>query len=315
MTSLEGRLVLITGAAGGIGSAVARTVVVQGGRAIVHDLQSDDMQALAAALGSAAASLDANLADPHAVQQLWNDAVRVHGRVDVLVNNASYFRPLTLDAPLEEWIEVWDRTLAVNLVAPSILCREAVRSFAEQTGGGIIVNVASVTAFRGALPDFWHYGAAKGGIVAMTRTIARFYSRHGVTAFVVAPGFRAPDIVARLQVVAGLLIWSFILFPVPLRLLRRHITAIINERFDVAGGGGMMARMLTQVPLPLLPRDAAEIAPGVGVVAGPDGGGVVGARAGHVRVGCGGRGGAAAGRGATGPAEGRGSPQTVETSS
>ena len=77
----------------------------------------------------------------------------------------------------------------------------------------------------------------------------------------------------------------------------------------------MMARMLTQVPLPLLPRDAAEIAPGVGVVAGPDGGGVVGARAGHVRVGCGGRGGAAAGRGATGPAEGRGSPQTVETSS
>src|SRR5271165_2261956 len=181
MTSLEGRLVLITGAAGGIGSAVARTVVVQGGRAIVHDLQSDDMQALAAALGSAAASLDANLADPHAVQQLWNYAVRVHGRVDVLVNNASYFRPLTLDAPLEEWIEVWDRTLAVNLVAPSILCREAVRSFAEH----------------------------KGGIVAMTRTIARFYGRHGVTAFVVAPGFRAPDIVARLQVVAGLLIWSF----------------------------------------------------------------------------------------------------------
>lgn len=189
MTSLEGRLVLITGAAGGIGSAVARTVVVQGGRAIVHDLQSDDMQALAAALGSAAASLDANLADPHAVQQLWNDAVRVHGRVDVLVNNASYFRPLTLDAPLEEWVDVWDRTLAVNLVAPSILCREAVRSFAEQTGGGIIVNVASVTAFRGALPDFWHYGAAKGGIVAMTRTVARFYGRHGVTAFVVAPGF------------------------------------------------------------------------------------------------------------------------------
>src|SRR5271166_6539375 len=275
MTSLEGRLVLITGAAGGIGSAVARTVVAQGGKAIVHDLRRDDVQALAADLGSAATPLDADLADPHAVQQLWNDAVRVNGRVDVLVNNASYFRPLTLDAPLEEWIEVWDRTLAVNLVAPSILCREAVRSFAEQTGGGIIVNVASVTAFRGALPDFWHYGAAKGGIVAMTRTIARFYGRHGVTAFVVAPGFRAPDIVARLQVVAGLLIWSFILFPVPLRLLRRHISAIINERFDVAGGGGMMARMLTQVPLPLLPPDAAEIAPGVGVVAGPDGGGVV----------------------------------------
>ena len=177
MTSLEGRLVLITGAAGGIGSAVARTVVARDGRAIVHDLRRDGVQTLAADLGSAATPLDADLADPHAVQLLWNDAVRVHGRVDVLVNNASFYRPVTLYAPLDEWLEVWDRTLAVNLVAPSILCREAVRSFAKQTGGGIIVNVASVTAFRGALPDFWHYGAAKGGIVAMTRTIAWFYDR------------------------------------------------------------------------------------------------------------------------------------------
>ena len=98
---------------------------------------------------------------------------------------------------------------------------------------------------------------------------------------------RAPDIAAWLRGVAGLLIWSFIPFPVSLGLLRRHISAIIDERFAAAGGGGMMARMLTQVPLPLLPHDAAEIAPGVGVVSRPGrrrrG---VGARAGHVRVGC-----------------------------
>src|SRR6266568_4697945 len=88
-------------------------------------------------------------------------------------------------------------------------------------------------------------------------------------------GSRAPDIAAWLRGVAGLLIWSFVVFPVCRGLLPRHISAIIDERFAVAGGGGMMARMLTQVPLPLLPHDAAEIAPGVGVVAGPDGGGVV----------------------------------------
>src|SRR5712691_5029216 len=88
-------------------------------------------------------------------------------------------------------------------------------------------------------------------------------------------GLRTPDIAAWLRGVAGLLIWSFIPFPVSLGLPRHHISAIIDERFDAAGGGGMMGRMLTQVPLPLLPRDAAEIAPGVGVVAGPDGGGVV----------------------------------------
>src|SRR5260370_4688441 len=90
------------------------------------------------------------------------------------------------------------------------------------------------------------------------------------------PVHRAPDIAAWLRGVVGLLIWSFIPFPVPLGLLRRHISAIIDERFAAAGGGGMMARMLTQVPLPLLPHDAAGIAPGGGGVAGPDGGGGVG---------------------------------------
>src|ERR1019366_8427094 len=86
---------------------------------------------------------------------------------------------------------------------------------------------------------------------------------------------RAPDIAAWLRGVASLLVWSFIPFPVPLGLLRRHISAIIDERFDADGGGGMMARMLTQLPLPLPPHAAAEIAPGEGVVSGPDGGGVV----------------------------------------
>src|SRR5208282_934812 len=80
---------------------------------------------------------------------------------------------------------------------------------------------------------------------------------------------------ARLRGVAGLLIWSFLWFRACRRVFWRHGSAIIDERFDAAGGGGMMARMLTQVPLPLLPGDAAEIAPGVGMVTGPDGSGVM----------------------------------------
>jgi 3-oxoacyl-[acyl-carrier protein] reductase len=187
--TLEDRVVLVTGAAGGIGSAVARTVIAQGGRAVLTDRRLEDVAAVAGRLGPSAVALAADLTDPTATERLWHEAVAVHGRVDVLVNNASLFRPLAVDDPLEHWVEVWDRTLRVNLVAASILCREAVRAYADQPGGGVIVNVASVTAFRGALPDYWHYGAAKGGVVAMTRTIARFYGRRGVTAFVVAPGF------------------------------------------------------------------------------------------------------------------------------
>jgi 3-oxoacyl-[acyl-carrier protein] reductase len=73
-------------------------------------------------------------------------------------------------------------------VSPATLCREAIRSFRGQ-GGGIIVNLASRAAFRGEDPEYWHYAAAKAGIVAMTRTIARQYGRDGITAFAVAPGF------------------------------------------------------------------------------------------------------------------------------
>jgi NAD(P)-dependent dehydrogenase (short-subunit alcohol dehydrogenase family) len=86
-------------------------------------------------------------------------------------------------------VGVWDRSLAVNLVAPAILCRAAVRAFAAQPGGGIVVNIASRAAFRGEDPDYWHYAAAKAGVVAMTRTIARQYGRQGVVAFAVAPGY------------------------------------------------------------------------------------------------------------------------------
>jgi NAD(P)-dependent dehydrogenase (short-subunit alcohol dehydrogenase family) len=186
---MKDRIALVTGAAGGIGRAVARAVVAEGGSVVLHDLDGSPVRAVAAALGPAATALTGDLADPMATDRLWGEALAVHSRVDVLVNNASQFRQARLDDPLEQWVDVWRDAFSINLLAPAVLCRSAVHAFAAQPGGGIIVNVASVTAFRGALPDYWHYGAAKGGIVAMTRTIARFYGRQGVTAFVVAPGF------------------------------------------------------------------------------------------------------------------------------
>jgi NAD(P)-dependent dehydrogenase (short-subunit alcohol dehydrogenase family) len=102
---------------------------------------------------------------------------------------AGIYLPAPLDDPLDQWLATWDRSLAVNLVSPGVLCREAVRSFSAQEGGGIIINIASRAAFRGEDPEYWHYAAAKAGIVAMTKTIARHYGRQGVTAFAIAPGY------------------------------------------------------------------------------------------------------------------------------
>jgi 3-oxoacyl-[acyl-carrier protein] reductase len=174
MTELDNRIVLITGAAGGIGSAVARTVIAGGGYALVHDINAEAIARLADELGERATPLTADLSDGASTAQLWEDALAVHGRIDVLVNNGGIYPPAPLESSLDSWLAVWDISLAVNLKAPAILCRAAVATYTDQPTGGIIINLASRAAFRGEDPEYWHYAAAKAGIVAMTRTIAGY---------------------------------------------------------------------------------------------------------------------------------------------
>ena len=188
MIDLTNRVVLVTGAAGGIGAATARALAGAGARVALHDLDPGHPRELAEELGDAVA-LSADLADPRNAARLWSEALEWQGRVDVLVNNAGIYEPADPDGELDAWVDAWRRTLGVCLVSPATLCREAIHTFRDQQGGGIIVNMASRAAFRGEDPEYWHYAAAKAGVVAMTRTIARQYGRDGVTAFAVAPGF------------------------------------------------------------------------------------------------------------------------------
>jgi NAD(P)-dependent dehydrogenase (short-subunit alcohol dehydrogenase family) len=189
MIDLTGKIVLITGAGGEIGSATARTMAGAGGQIVLHDLHQQAVAAIASELGNGAATVTSDLSDPLVTGELWNRALAVHGRIDVLVNMAGIYPPAQLDDSLDRWLAVWNRSLAVNLLSPGVLCRGAVQTFVAQPGGGIVINIASRAAFRGEDPDYWHYAAAKAGIVAMTKTIARHYGRQGVTAFAVAPGY------------------------------------------------------------------------------------------------------------------------------
>jgi 3-oxoacyl-[acyl-carrier protein] reductase len=189
LIDLGNRIVLITGAGGSIGSATARTMSRAGGTLLLHDVRANLVEALAEELAPGAHAVTADLSDAVATERLWTDALAVHGRIDVLVNNAGTAPPAVLDGPIEPWLAVWKLSLAVNLIAPAILCRAAVATFSGQPEGGIIINVASRAAFRGEDPDYWHYAAAKAGVVAMTRTIARQNGRQGITAFAVAPGY------------------------------------------------------------------------------------------------------------------------------
>jgi NAD(P)-dependent dehydrogenase (short-subunit alcohol dehydrogenase family) len=189
MTS-QPRVVLVTGAAGGIGAATARTLVADGAEVVVHDVRLEGRLAeLAEELGSAAHPLAADLREPATADALWRQALAWRGRIDVLVNNAGIYEAARPDDDLATWQGSWERTLAICLVSPAALCRAAIATFRNQPGGGIIVNLASRAAWRGEDADYWHYAAAKAGVVAMTKTIARQYGRQGVTAFAVAPGF------------------------------------------------------------------------------------------------------------------------------
>ncbi|GAA1556758.1 SDR family oxidoreductase [Kribbella lupini] len=203
MGNLEGKVVLITGAGGGIGSATARTMAAQGGHVLIHDLVEPALAALTEELGESATPLVADLTDLAAAEQLWNDAWAVKGRIDVLVNNAGAYPPAPLDASLDEWLKVWDFSLDLHLKAPAVLCRQAVTAYSAQDDGGIIVNLASRAAFRGEDPEYWHYAAAKAGVVAMTRTIARQYGRNGVTAFALAPGYVDTELNAQFRDTVG----------------------------------------------------------------------------------------------------------------
>src|SRR5262245_16063536 len=96
---------------------------------------------------------------------------------------------MRLDSGLARWHKVWDLSMDVNLTSPAIWCREAVVAFGRSGGG--IIDLVSQAAFRGDDAGYWHYAAAKAGMVAMTRTIARQYGRQGITAFAIAPGYVA----------------------------------------------------------------------------------------------------------------------------
>ena len=143
---------------------------------------------LVESLGHDSRAFQADLADPASCEDLFNSVVAAYGRIDVLVNNAGIALAIPPDATIEDWLPDWDRTMAVNLRAVELLSRLAIAHFQERDGGRII-NIASRAAFRGDIPEYMAYAASKGGVVALTRSIARAFGKSGICAFVIAPGW------------------------------------------------------------------------------------------------------------------------------
>lgn len=194
--SLAGKIILLTGASRGIGAAIARALGTTGATVALHYGNSRDAaEQLAEAIGNDSRAFGADLRETQNCEGLITAVLAAYGRIDVLINNAGIAVPIALDASLSTWESAWQDTLQVNLVAAAALCKLSLPHFIEQ-GSGRIIHIASRAAFRGDTPDFMAYAASKGGMVALSRSIARGYGKQGVKSFVVAPGFTRTDMAA-----------------------------------------------------------------------------------------------------------------------
>lgn len=201
MPALTEQTVLLTGATGAIGAAMARALAAEGARVILHCTRNlGAAEALADECGHGAFCLQADLADPAAPTRLWLDAEKQAGCIHALVNNAGIRSEVRVDDPLEDWHAVWQREWQVNFMAAVDLTRAAIQHF-RQHGGGRIVNMASRAGQRGYAANAMAYGATKAALINLTKSVAQSFGAENILALAIAPGWvrtaMAEDFIAR----------------------------------------------------------------------------------------------------------------------
>lgn len=186
MFDLTGRAALVTGATGGIGAAIARTLHARGANVVLTGRREAELATLAAELGERVHVAPADLADPAAAAGLIEAVEGAFGACDILVNNAGATKDMLA---LRMGDADWEGIIALDLHAPFRLARAALRGMMKRRFGRI-VSIASIVGVTGNAGQA-NYAAAKAGLIGMTKSLAQEVATRGVTCNVVAPGFVA----------------------------------------------------------------------------------------------------------------------------
>jgi len=186
------KTIFITGAGRGIGRQILLTALRDGASVVAHLGKTAAFDSVKIDAGkNKLLLLSGDLSKAGVVNQLWSDALAWRGRIDVMVNNAGIYAPSPVE-PDTDWQAGWKSNLLLNLEVPAAFCRLAMQHYSK-AGEGIIINMASRSSHRGDDAEHLAYGAAKGGLLALTKGIARSYGTHKTLAYAVAPGWVRTD--------------------------------------------------------------------------------------------------------------------------
>jgi 3-oxoacyl-[acyl-carrier protein] reductase len=201
---LTGKIALVTGAGRGIGKAIAVGLARSGAAVAINDVNPDACERVAAEIQSAgwhtsrtasAAAFHADVSNKHAVQAMIDGVLNLWGRLDLLVNNAGV-EPHASLLTLDEWD--WRRTIDVNLTGP-FLCSQSAARVMKDTGGGVIVNIASIAGRAAGLRDRSAYVASKTGLIGLTKESARELAALNIRVNAVCPGVITTEMTAHLR--------------------------------------------------------------------------------------------------------------------
>lgn len=188
--NLDHITVLVTGASRGAGAAIALACAGYGAKVIVHyNGNAAAAEAVCADIGeNAIAAVQEDLSQPGAGARLWAKAKAAGGEINALVNNAGIDLVSDPEGSDEDWDASWQKIIAVNLQAPADLSRSALIDY-KKADGGRIVNLCSRASHRGDSIDHPAYAASKGGLLALSKTMARGAAKDGVLVYALAPGW------------------------------------------------------------------------------------------------------------------------------
>lgn len=190
---LDGMNILVTGASGGIGSAIVEEIASQGGFPLIHyGCNRNAADRLFERIEGRGALVQADLSSPQGPTSLWDLCLQRVSKLDAVVHNAGIRTEVAIDSDWDDWHNAWSREFQINVQAAADLSRLAIEHFSRHRSGKII-SMASRAAQRGYSAEALPYGVTKAALINLTKSIARSFGSRGIVAACIAPGWVRTD--------------------------------------------------------------------------------------------------------------------------